>query len=55
MSTALVPSIGYEKAAEISGAAYETGRTVREMAIEKQVLAEDEVHRLLDRLIRGGA
>ncbi len=55
MSTALVPTIGYEKAAEISKVAFETGKTVREVAVEKQVLPEDEIHRLLDGLISGGA
>lgn len=53
MSTALVHSIGYDKAAEISRGAHETGRTVREVAVEKNVLPEDRIHNLLDSLIRG--
>jgi fumarate hydratase class II len=34
MSTALSPVIGYEKAAAISNKAYQTGKTIREVAIE---------------------
>jgi fumarate hydratase class II len=45
--TALVPRIGYEKAAAIAKAAYASGRTVREAAIEAEVLPETELDRLL--------
>lgn len=53
MSTALVPVIGYEKSAEISKKAYQLGKTVREVALAESVLAEEELHRILDRSIRG--
>lgn len=44
--TALVPEIGYDKAAELAKQAHKTGRTLRELALEEGVSAE-----LLDRLL----
>jgi len=46
--TALAPVIGYDHAAEIAKTAYETGRTVREVARESSVLSDGELDRLLD-------
>ena len=40
--------IGYDEAAEIAKEAYETGQTVREIALEKKVLPEDELNAVLD-------
>ena len=48
MVTSLVPKIGYDKAAEIAKEAYQTGRTVREVAQEKKVLPEKELEQALD-------
>jgi fumarate hydratase class II len=48
MVTALAPKIGYDKAAEIAKEAFATGRTVRELAVEKQVLPLDELEQVLD-------
>ena len=48
MVTSLVPKIGYDKAAAIAKEAYETGRTIRELAIEKKVLSEEELEQALD-------
>ncbi len=48
MCTALAPVIGYDKAAAIAKEAYETGRTVREIALEKAILPEKELNKLLD-------
>jgi len=48
MVTALAPRIGYDRAAEIARAAAESGRTVRELCIERGVLPPDELARLLD-------
>jgi len=48
LCTALVPEIGYDRAAAIAKAAYATGRTVREVALEQSGLDPDTVHRLLD-------
>jgi len=48
MCTALAPVIGYDQAAKIAKVAYETGRTVREVAREISGLAEEQIARLLD-------
>jgi len=48
MCTSLAPVIGYDKAAEIAHKAFETGKTVHEIAIEDNVLSEDELNKLLD-------
>ncbi|MFQ5892577.1 MAG: lyase family protein, partial [Candidatus Methanofastidiosia archaeon] len=46
--TALSPHIGYDAAAEIAEEAFKSGRTVREIAMEKQVLSKEELLRVLD-------
>ncbi len=46
--TALNPVIGYEKGAEVAKEAMATGRTIREVVLEKELLSEEEVDRLLD-------
>src|SRR5262249_37047647 len=43
MVTALVPKIGYDAAAEIAKESVKTGRTVRELVREKQLLPEAEL------------
>jgi fumarate hydratase class II len=48
MCTVLAPVIGYEKAAAIAKEAYNTGRTVREVAREKSGIPEDRLSQLLD-------
>ncbi len=48
MVTSLAPRIGYDRAAEIAKEAYETGRTVREICIEREVLPREELDRALD-------
>jgi fumarate hydratase class II len=48
MCTALAPRIGYDKAAQIAKAAYESGRTIREVASEVAGLGTAELDRLLD-------
>jgi fumarate hydratase class II len=48
MCTSLAPVIGYDKAAHLAHVAYETGKTVREVALEDNVLPEDELNGLLD-------
>ncbi len=54
LATGLVPAIGYDQAAAIAKEAYEKKRTVREVALEKQVLPEDELNQLLDEMVLGG-
>ncbi|MEJ2715577.1 MAG: class II fumarate hydratase [Deltaproteobacteria bacterium] len=53
LCTALVPAIGYEKAASIAKQAFANGKTVREVALEQQVLPEQELIRILDEMISG--
>ena len=48
MVTALAPKIGYDRAAEIAKEAFATGRTVRELAVEKAVLPLDELDQVLN-------
>jgi len=47
MCTALAPEIGYDRAAAIAKKAYETGKTVREVALAEQVLPDYELEHLL--------
>ena len=56
MVTSLAPRIGYDRAAEIAKEAYQTGRTVRGICLENEVLPRDELDRALDpwRMTEGG-
>jgi len=48
MGTSLAPLIGYDAAAAIARKAYETGRTIREVALAEKVLDEDTLDAALD-------
>ncbi len=48
MATALVPEIGYDKAAALAKEAYTSGRTIREAALEKSGIPEARLTELLD-------
>ena len=48
MATALNPVIGYAAASEIAKEAYRTGKTVKQVVIEKGILKKSEADRLLD-------
>jgi fumarate hydratase class II len=48
MATGLVPHIGYDKAAAIAKTAYETGKTIREVGLEENVLPTDTLNDILD-------
>jgi fumarate hydratase class II len=48
MVTALVPKLGYDRAAEIAKRAYSSGRTIREVCLELEVLPTEVLNRLLD-------
>jgi fumarate hydratase class II len=48
MVTSLAPIIGYDRAAEIAKESARTGRTVREICLEKKVLPVAELERALD-------
>jgi aspartate ammonia-lyase len=48
MSTALVPEIGYDAAAAIAKESYETGKTVREIALAKKIMRPKRLNEILD-------
>ncbi len=48
MCTSLAPVIGYDKAAEIAKIAYQTNRTVREVAAEVSGLSQEKLNALLE-------
>jgi fumarate hydratase class II len=48
MCTSLNPLIGYENAAAIAKEAFKTGKTIRELCLEKDVLPEDTLAEALD-------
>jgi len=48
MVTSLAPRIGYDQAAAIAKEAFATGKTVREVAMEKKVLPQKELDSVLD-------
>ena len=48
MCTALAPEIGYDAAAAIAKESYKTGRTVREVTLEKGVVSPERLKELLD-------
>jgi fumarate hydratase, class II len=51
--TPLVPHIGYDRAAALAKKAFETHRTIREVALDEQVLTEAEIQSILDKLVSG--
>jgi fumarate hydratase class II len=42
LATGLVPKIGYDKAAAVSKKAYETGKTIRQVVLDENILTENE-------------
>jgi fumarate hydratase, class II len=48
MVTSLAPVLGYDRAAEIAKQSVETGKTVRQLCMELQVLPADELEKALD-------
>ncbi len=48
LATGLNPYIGYEKAAEVAKEAFRTGKTVRQVCQEKELLPEDQLQAALD-------
>jgi aspartate ammonia-lyase len=46
--TALNPIVGYEKATELAGEAYKSGKGILEIIREKKVLTEQQIKELLD-------
>jgi fumarate hydratase class II len=56
LATALVPEIGYDRAAEIAKKAYASKRTIKEVAEEEGLLPQERLDSLLDprRMTNGG-
>lgn len=48
MCTSLNPYIGYEKAAKLAKEAFATGKTIRELCVEQNILPADELFKALD-------
>jgi fumarate hydratase class II len=48
LATALNPAIGYDKASEVAKEAMKSGRTIREVVLEKGYLSEAEADEVLD-------
>ena len=48
MCTSLAPIIGYDAAAEIAYEAFKSGKTIREIALEQNILEEEELEKVLD-------
>jgi aspartate ammonia-lyase len=48
LATALNPYIGYAKAAELAKRAVKTGRTITELAMEKKLLDQKQLRKILD-------
>jgi fumarate hydratase class II len=46
--TSLNPHIGYEKAAQLAKEAFKTGKTIRELCLEKKILPESTLNEALD-------
>ena len=46
--TALVPQIGYDKAAEVAKEAMKLNKTIKDVLLEKRLLSEQEIDNLLD-------
>jgi fumarate hydratase class II len=53
LSTYLVPFIGYDRASEISKEAFDTGRTVRDVAKGRALLPEEKLNEIFDRIKSG--
>jgi fumarate hydratase class II len=48
LCTALAPEIGYDRAAQLARAAYESGKPVREVALSAGILTEEQLDNLLN-------
>jgi aspartate ammonia-lyase len=48
IATALCPTIGYQKASAIAKESLKTGKTVRELVLEKGLFSVEETNSILD-------
>jgi aspartate ammonia-lyase len=54
--TALNPILGYDRAAKLAKEAFESGKTIRKLILENNILTEQELNEVLDyeRMTRPG-
>lgn len=48
LATALNPYIGYDKTSDIAKTAFREGKSIKAVALEKQILDEETLDRILD-------
>ncbi len=48
MCTSLAPIIGYDQAADIAKESFKTGKTVRQVALDRKIMNESELNKALD-------
>ena len=48
MCTSLAPIIGYDKTAEISKKAHKTGKTIRQICLEDNILDDNKLNEILN-------
>jgi fumarate hydratase class II len=48
MCTSLAPLVGYDKAADVAKESFKTGKTVRQVALDKKLVGEMELNKALD-------
>ena len=53
LATYLVPAIGYDRAAVLAHEAAQTGRTIRQVALDAGVLPSEQLHKILDAALQG--
>jgi fumarate hydratase, class II len=55
LATYLAPIIGYDRAAALAYEAHQTGRTIRQVALDAGVIPPEQLHKILDAVLRGSA
>lgn len=50
LCTALVPEVGYDRAAEIAKEAWKSKKTVRQVVLEQEIISQEEIERVLNPL-----
>jgi fumarate hydratase class II len=48
LCTSFAPVIGYDQAAALAKEAFQTGKTIREVARSKRILSDEQIDRILD-------
>jgi fumarate hydratase class II len=53
LATAFVPEVGYDQSAALAKEAYQTGKTIREVAKANKILPDNRIDEILDKMISG--